>query len=131
MDATSLIDLYDSDLDKIHRVQIALNRWAEDRGWRVELDSYRRQVIERFNDVGYDVDVIVTREEDRPDKDETAYNEFTVQINSRIERKEFDFDQQVHEQTHDLLGIGESGFIKTPVGAENVEKHKHSSSCGH
>ena len=128
MQLESLVDLYDTDILRIEHVKHALDGWVENRNWRVDLEAYRRQTIERFFDAGYEVTVFVYQGELAGVNE--PYHEFVVQINKRVDPKEFDFDRQVHEATHDVLGFGEEGFIPTPSPSERPEKHKHGPSCG-
>jgi hypothetical protein len=122
MDVDTLVELYDTDILKIEGVVHALDRFGEDHGWRVDVEDYRIQIIDRFNDAGFDVNVQFY--EKLYTGGDRRYEPF-VQINRKIEAKQFDYDQQVWEATHDVLALGEEGFIKTPSGIEVPKKHDH------
>lgn len=102
---TAQIDLYDHEILEVERAWQAVQ---SKQGRMVDLESYRREIVERFAERGFrvDVDVYETNHE--------GLYHFEVTIRDRQEPiKEFDFDRQVHEVTNDLLDLGEGGVIKT------------------
>ena len=114
---TSMVELNDSD---ILRLEGVFRRLQERQGQSLNLDAFRREMVERFYDVGFRVDVKVWST-----NVEGVYS-FDIEIQERIEGK-FDPDRQVHEVTNDLLGLGTGGVIKSEVTPSGliVPKHRH------
>lgn len=108
--------LYDHELEAAFKV---LARLRERSTSRRDLDSFDREIRQRFEEIGLVVRVQWwdTHQDGvfRPD----------VDIIGRTHHEEFDFDRQVHEATHDVLGIGDSGVIKTPEHVLRPEPHGH------
>jgi len=102
MDLTSGIDLFDSDIVRIERVLAALNA---KRGKSIPLEAFRKEVVDRFFQIGLGVDVRVW------ETNVAGVFAFDIQINSRSEA--FDPDRMVHEVTNDLLDLGEGGVISS------------------
>lgn len=104
-DVTKTIDVYDSEINQIHKVLEVLRRRTASRR---EYDSVQREIIERFAEIGFKVDV---RWYDT-NQDDVKVPE--INISGRIDKGfVFDRDQQVAEVTGDLLGLGEGGTIAT------------------
>ena len=107
-----MIDIYDSEIDKILAVQHALQQRAKEK--MRNYGDFEREIKERFEDIGFIVQVTWFN---------YAVNGVTqtlsampeVTITSRCDPKfVFDPDQMVHEVTSNLLDIpGDSGVIDT------------------
>ena len=111
----SLIELNDSDILRLESVQRILN----DRlGARLNLEAFRKEILERFGEIGFKVDVKVWTTQT------PGIYAFDIEIQERLEGK-FDPDQMVHEAVNDVLNLGESGFIKTDSGLLLAGEHKH------
>lgn len=121
-EVTSLIDLYDHEVDWIdRRIMPAIARHQKTSR---DLEAFRREVMERFaepepvtllNDgkgpesryQGLDVRVNVY------ETNHAGVYWFEFSIQGRMDKgHEFDHDRQVHEVTNDLLGLGDGGVIK-------------------
>jgi hypothetical protein len=130
-DMTKGIDLYDHEIIAIEEVVAAINRRTHDGAKSVDRDALQREIKQRFEEIGLVVSVrwYEFAIGDRPEAVEGALMPEIVFM-GRTEAKPFDRDQQVHEVTNDLLGLGEGGVISTK-GAEfadymrNQEKHQH------
>jgi hypothetical protein len=121
MDLTSLVDLYDSDGLKIAPVVQRLNQHVFT---ITDFDAFREEVINRFGEIGYNVDVIWDEVyEFRSGGKSVEVREPTIQITSRVDPEAgFDFDRQVHEVTHDILGVDEPGKITEKGTLKSVDK---------
>lgn len=120
----------DSEILEIQRV----HRELEGRTYkRHNLDSFQREIVERFGQIGWKVDV-------KWFSTNVAGTYIPqVDIVDRIETKEFDHDQMAHEVQNDILGLGEGGLIKdTRLRDEarahaakkgNHKSHKDGSGC--
>jgi hypothetical protein len=116
-DVTVNIDLMDSEILKVERVLNVLN---EKQQRYVDLEAFRKEIIERFGLIGFKVAVRVYTT-----NVEQAYA-FDVDIVERL-AGEFDPDQQVHEVTNDLLDLGEGGVIPSGEILKQAESgHTHS-----
>lgn len=102
-EVNSLIDLNDSDIEKIGQVVAVLNARREH---YVILEAFRREAIERFEDIGFKVDVKTW------ETNIEGVVLFEIEIQDRLEG-EFDPDKMVWEATTDYLGLGEGGVIKS------------------
>lgn len=76
-------------------------------GSQTDMEGFRREAIDRFYRAGLVADVKVWS------TTEGGTYAFDFEVRGRT-TGEFDPDRQVHEATHDILGIGQKGFIKTP-----------------
>jgi len=116
---SSLIDLNDADILRLEGVLRRLNARV---GERLPLEAFRKEIIERFGDVGFKVDVKVWT------TGREGVYAFDIEIQDRIEGQ-FDPDQMVFEATRDVLGLGEGGVIKTGGGVllpkSSAHSHKH------
>lgn len=101
---TSDIELYDHDIQAIGEVlgQLKLRQETV-----VPLESYRKEMIGRFADIGLVANVQVWS------TDAEGVYWFDITIAGRLEPTVFDHDRQVAEVTRDLLGLGEGGVIST------------------
>jgi hypothetical protein len=117
----SLVDLYESDLDKIQRVIVKINEHV---GHDADFDALQREIKGRFEEAGYVVDVAWYEfAVDGHKVEGGAMPEITIQ--GRTDRFEWDPDRQVHEIVNDTLGLGEGGWIKSGSGL-HVPAHGHS-----
>lgn len=102
MDVTAEIDLHDSEIAKVGEVMVRLRERAGHR----DLESFRVEIIDRFVQIGLEVDPLVWS------TNVAGVYIFEVVIKARLEG-EFDPERQVHEVTNDILGLGEGGVINT------------------
>lgn len=63
-----------------------------------------REIIERFYAINFNVSVLW-------EMDAAGFSRPTIQINSRVDGKEFDHDQMRHEVQNDILGLDGPGAI--------------------
>ena len=122
-EVTSLVDLNDSEIIVVEHIVALLNESAghddSTGAKRINLEGFNKEIVERFAEgavlkggddvqrrVAFNVKVswFTTNFED-------VYVP-RIEIQSRREGS-FDPDRQVHEVTHDLLGIEGAGVIKT------------------
>lgn len=125
MDVSSQVELYDSDILAMEKGPL---RWMQNkRGTRMNLESFRRAVVEQFEMIGFVVDVKCWE----TDADETYA--FDVDIRRRIEKVSFDYDRMRHEVINNILEIPgqvKGELLKGPTGAEarriaKLKPHKH------
>lgn len=104
MAVESLINLYDTEWDQIAKnVLVPLN--AKQRT-RVDLEGFRKEVIERFGIAGYQVTVVAKQDPDDPN-----LFGWDITLVDRIQTGEFDHDRQRYEVQHDVVGLGTPGMI--------------------
>lgn len=115
-------EIHDSDILEMEKVY----RWMVDQQHkRRDLEKFRQEVIERFHQVGFVVNVL-TYDTDQPE----VYS-FDVEVLRKVERKAFDYDKQVHEVVNNLLDLPDQagGWIKADAGmkeaAKKAAEHKH------
>lgn len=115
---STLIELNDSDLLRIEKAVIAIN----DKQRRVvNLEAFRKEIVERFGLEGFKVNVkTYTTSQD-------GLYAFDIEIVERLEGQ-FDPDKMVYEATNDVLDLGEGGVINskgliTPSGVKHNHKH--------
>jgi hypothetical protein len=126
-----VIDIYDSEIDKILEVQQLLQQRARERMFNY--NDFEREIKERFEDIGFIV----------------AVNWHSYAVNGEVQAMSampevaitgrtdpsfaFDPDRQVHEVTRNVLGLpGEEGVIKTDLGETFKDFQKgHSGAHGH
>jgi hypothetical protein len=124
---TAYPDIADSEILGIERVLTALRQRAEDKS--LNFTAFEREIRERFEDIGFVVTVTwfeFGREGSPGAVPNAAMPEITIV--DRCERKPFDHDRQVHEVTHNILGLpGQEGVIKTntPGMGRLIHGHKH------
>jgi hypothetical protein len=80
---------------------------ARRQGTHTDMEGFRQEALDEFHKAGLDVDVKVWS------TTESGTYAFDFELVGRLEGQ-FDPDMQVWEATHDILGLGEKGFIKTP-----------------
>lgn len=111
-DVEAEIDLYDSELLEVRRVVSVL---SEAQGTTRDLEGFRREVVDRFAEVGLVVDVRVyeARHENRPD----VVHLFKIVLTGRTEPLgEFDHERQAHEVRANLLDqLGQEDRGRTQV----------------
>ena len=115
----TLIELNDSDILRLESVQRILN----DRlGARLNLEAFRKEILERFAEVGFKVDVKAWTTQT------PGIYAFDIEIQERL-AGQFDPDQMVHEAVNDILNLGDGGVIKTDSGllvsGDYKHQHKH------
>jgi hypothetical protein len=115
-------ELYDSDVLAMEPVY----RWAvEQQGKRLPLEDFRQKLTHKFYDHGFVVNVkaYTTTEE--------GVYAFDVEVLRKIEKKEFDYDKQVHQVVSNVLDLPDQagGWIKADAGmkeaAKKAAEHKH------
>jgi hypothetical protein len=113
----SAYEIYDHEIDKIHRTLEELRRKAES---PQNYQSFQDEIKGRFADLGFVVDVKWW------DTNVEGVLMPEIEITGRTEAGfVFDRDQQVHEVTGDMLGLGQGGVIKSSEGMAKIEQHKH------
>lgn len=123
--ADDLLNILDSEAIEMGKVVA----WAqEQRHTRKDLESFRKEVINRFAEVGFLVNVLCY------DTTEPEVYAFDFEVYGRCEPKAFDFDKMVHEVTHNLIGdkTAQEGFIPSDAATDRQAahyKHKHGPGC--
>ena len=119
MSNAPLIDLYDSEILAAEKVLEKLNvkqRTA------TNLENFRKEIIERFAEIGLKVDVKVwTTNQD-------GVFGFEVEIIGRTENINWDADRMVHEVRTDILDLlpnSEKGQWIKSQGGLDMPGHKH------
>lgn len=112
---STLIELHDSDILRLEGVLRRLNTRL---GTSVPLEGFRKEIIERFGEAGFGVNVRVFET-----NVQSVYS-FEIEICQRLGGA-FDPDRMVHEVTNDILGLGEGGVIKTGPQLWTPGSHKH------
>lgn len=113
-------EIYDSEILQIEKVLAALKESGYHK--QVNLERFERQIIERFEDIGFVVSVnwYETNVKD------TYMPE--VEIVRRTEAMAFDRGQQRHEIINDILETGQKGTIKmSPTEYREATAHKRHS----
>lgn len=122
-----MIDLNDSEILIIEKTV----KWAqEQQGQHRNLEDFRRAVVDKFNQDGFQVNVLCF------ETNQPGCYAFDLEITGRVPgSRQFDPDRQVHEVVNNLLELPDQdkGYIKTDRGmfedlaAGNVsgQKHKH------
>lgn len=107
---TDVLDVYDSEVEQIFGVLARLQDRARYR--RHNYHDFQREIEEAFAEIGFTVHVNWHEFERAGQKQDGAMPEVTV--TGRTDPGfSFDKDRQVHEATHNVLGIpGEEGVIK-------------------
>lgn len=114
---TASINLYDSEIDEIHKVVEILRIRSQSRR---NYQEFQDEVIDRFHKAGFVADVrwYETNVEGvlMPE----------IQITDRVDKGfQWDPNQQVHEVTSDLLSLGEGGVIKSDASKLILPPHSH------
>lgn len=115
-------ELHDSDILELEKVY----RWMVDQQHkRRDLENFRREIIGRFQEKGYVVNVLCF------ETDQAEVYTFEVEVLRKIEQKTFDYDKQVHEVVNNILDLPDQagGWIKADAGmkeaAQKAAEHKH------
>jgi hypothetical protein len=108
--SADILDLYDHEVKQVIGLIEELNERAGAR--QHNYNDFEREIRDRFAKLGFTVDVNWYRFERDGVEQDGAMPEIT--ITGRTDDKfQFDPDRQVHEAVHDVLGLGEEGWIKT------------------
>lgn len=114
---TASVEIYDSEINEIHKILDHLNDKYV--GKAASYADMQSEIEERFHKIG----LIVKVGWWSTNVDGVLMPEIT--ISDRTERgHQFDHDQQVHEVTGDLLGLGEGGVIKSDPSAFQKPSHE-------
>lgn len=114
-------EVMDSELLVIEKVLEKINERQGKGG--VNLEAFRKEIIERFAAIGFRVEVKVYT------TDQEGLYWFEIELADRL-AGQFDPDRQVHDVTHDILELGDSGVINTKQTASGLHliqggKHSH------
>lgn len=128
--SSELTNVLDSEIVDLQRVQATLNERTYKRH---NLAAFEREIVERFQEIGFVVDV-KWYETNAPG---VVVPE--VEVVGRCEPVkpgEFDHDRMRHEVVNNVLGLPEedAGVIKTPekwTEDQAKEIHKHGPGCEH
>jgi hypothetical protein len=105
-----VLDIYDHEVKQVLALMEALNARAS--SGQHNYSDFEREIRGRFAEAGFTVDVNWYRFSVGGVEQDGAMPEIT--ITGRTDEKfTFDPDRQVHEAVHDVLGLGEEGWIKT------------------
>jgi hypothetical protein len=108
MSQPGALDIYDSELKAITDLHAELNQLAG--SGQHNYTSFEQMVRDRFAALGFTVNVSWYTYAIGDAIQEGAMPEVT--ITGRTAKVAWDPDRQVHEAVHDVLGIGEDGWIK-------------------
>lgn len=107
---TDVLDVFDHEVDELMRIQQRLTDKA--RYHRVNYNDFDREIREAFAEAGFTVHVNWHKFSIDGQEQDGAMPEVTV--TGRTDPSfVFDKDRQVHEVTHDILGLGDGGVLKT------------------
>lgn len=115
-------ELYDSDLLEIEKVYTWMR---QQQGQRRNMEDFRQAVIGKFHERGFIVNVLAY------DTDQEGVYAFDVEILRKTQRKDFDYDKQVHQVVNNLLDLPDQagGWIKADAGmkeaAKKAAEHRH------
>lgn len=124
MDLNSLVNLYDSDIDRIHRGPVA---WMNSKsGSSMDLEDFRKTAVEKFAEIGFRTNVKCY------ETNLDGVYAFEAEIQGRLGKQDFDYDRQVHEVVNNYLNLPgeEKGFINTDAALAAAVK-KQQSHKGH
>jgi hypothetical protein len=103
--------LYDHEVKQVIELLAELNDRAKAK--QHNYDDFEREIRDRFARLGFLVNVSWYRfAVDDQVQEDAAMPEITV-TGRTDDRFQFDPDRQVHEAVHDVLELGEEGWIKT------------------
>lgn len=129
--AQDVMDLYDTDVEKILELQLLLTEKA--RYGRHNYTDFEREIRERFAGIGFAVEVNWYGFSRGGQVQDGAMPEVTV--TGRTDTKHvFDPDRQVHEVTNNVLGLPseDAGVIKTdPDTLRNLKERNAGHGHGH
>jgi hypothetical protein len=109
-DDGNVLDLLDSEVVQVIALHAELNQRAAAK--RHNYPDFEREIRDRFAAIGFTVDVNWYRFAAAGQLQDGAMPEVT--ITGRVPGgPPFDPDKRVHEAVHDVLGIGEEGWIHT------------------
>ena len=108
----SEVDLYDSEVLAIQRVVGII---SEAVGTRRSLEGFRQEVIERFGEIGFLVDVRVFEGEIEGQHGDPVFF-FKIVLTARCDPKPFDHERMAHEVRADLLHGGKNATRRTASG---------------
>jgi hypothetical protein len=118
-------EFLDSEIGQIGKVLDALH---QKQGSTQNLEAFRQEIIGRFAEIGLIAEVKTYTVADRATGVEIPDTfGFDIVDLTWIDKKPFDFDQQVYEVTNDILEIlppSERGVIKAKPG-DFQKPHKH------
>lgn len=120
-----ILDVYDTEIEKILTVKAALDARARQRGHNY--NDFEREIRDRFAKIGFTVDVNWYKFTVDGTEQDGAMPEITVTGRTGQDFA-FDPDRQVHEVTHNVLGIpGQEGVIRTdPATVKQIlERNGH------
>ena len=116
---------YDSEILAIEGI---LNELGKKVGTHANLESFRKECIERMAEVGIVATVTWWTDNAQTNGTEEVFSP-VINLNGRTAKHEFDYDRQVHEVTNDILDIlpnSEKGqTIKTSGLIVPGGSHKH------
>jgi hypothetical protein len=125
--AADVLDLYDHEVEEILRLQVRLNDRARYR--RHNYNDFDREIREAFAGIGFTVEVNWHEFGVGGQKQDGAMPEVTI-TGRADEGHVFDKDRQVHEVTHNVLGIpGEEGVIK--ADPDTLKNFREGNGGGH
>lgn len=111
------IDLYDHELNcgrATHGGDCCvfgiLAKLQEKTGRHLHLESFRKEIINRFEAMGLVCKVSVYVPEDGPEKG-ADFASFNMTITGRCDKTPFDHERQAWEVQEDVLGLGRPGKI--------------------
>lgn len=114
-----MTDINDYELLKLEEI----NNWAAaQQGKSVPIDQFTKDLEEKFNEVGFTVEVKVY------DTDQSGAYAFGVEITGRTADSQFDPDRMVHEVTSNLLELPgqDKGFIPSKEGIDRLVQREMS-----
>lgn len=108
--SNSISDLYDHEVKQLLEFQRMLTEKA--RGQQLNYPAFEREMRDKAAELGFTINVNWYRYSIDGVEQDGAMPEITVTGRTDTAFR-FDPDRQVHEAVHDVLGLGESGWIKT------------------
>jgi len=93
----TIIDVYDHEILQIEKVMAQIKKKQHR---RVNADVFRQEVIGRFEEIGFVVDVMTYI-----DTEEDGTLGFEIVVRDRCDPKPFDHDKQAEEVVSNLLGL--------------------------
>ena len=126
-----ILNVYDSEVRQLLELQRALTDRVY--GRQLNYNDFEREIREKAAELGFTVNVNWYEFEIDGVKQEGAMPEVTVTGRTDTAFR-WDPDRQVHQAVNDVLGLGESGWIKTDPetlkrfldgNGEHPHGHKH------
>lgn len=107
---SNVLDIYDHEVQGLLDLQEKLQERAKAK--RHNYNDFEREIKDEFAAIGFTVNVNWNEYAIGGVRQEGAMP--TITVTGRVDKKfVFDPDRQVYEAVHDVLGLGESGWIKT------------------